>query len=126
MWVKKTPTEMLEDRRQEKRARFLLAIVLGAVSCVLVSITKNWHSVYQGGDFFVTLAEVPRRLPDALFFGLIVGLLFYRFKTKDRTVVCFSCGKAGYIGTTSRCSCGGELGKMAGVKWKKDPANHRR
>ena len=118
MWIKKTPAEIVEDSRKRKRDRLKGAIAVGVVTVVLVSITKGWHSVYRGGGFFASADEIPRRLVMALIFGAFVGLLFYRFRPRSRTVVCSSCGKTGFIGDTSRCSCGGQFERLDDVKWR--------
>ena len=108
----------IEDKRKRKRERLKGSIAVGVVTAVFFLITKGWHSVYRGGGFFASADEIPRRLVVALIFGVFVGLLFYSIRPKNRTVVCTSCGKAGFVGGTSRCSCGGQLEKLDDVKWR--------
>src|SRR5665213_284263 len=117
MWHKKTPVELAEDRRKLKRDRLTRSIAIGLVTFILALVTKGWHSVYQGGDFFASYDEMPRRLVGALIFGAVVGLLFYNFWQKSKTIVCSSCGKTGYAGSTSRCSCGGHFESMDAVSY---------
>ena len=118
MWVKRTPAEIVEGRRSRKRVRVKSAVFFGVFVAVLTTLLMGWREATDRGRFVVPLAEIPRRLPVSLIFGVLVGLLFYGLGSRKPTVVCSKCGNVGYAGDSVHCPCGGQLEDIEEMKWK--------
>ena len=66
----------------------------------------------------VPLEEASSRLPRSLFFGIIVGLIFYCFPGDSaKNMVCPKCKKVTRKDSQIQCSCGGHLEDAETMKW---------
>ena len=119
MWVKKTPTEIVEVRRNRKRERVKSAAFMGIFMTVLTTFMMGWREAANRGHLLAPFGEIPKRLPVSLFFGVVSGLVYYYwFRLKPPTVVCPKCGTVGYASESSQCSCGGQQEDIEEMKWK--------
>jgi hypothetical protein len=119
MWVKRTKQELAAAKLEAKRGRRFLAILLGGVLCLGFTFLhgKYWSRRYS--SVFVSLDEVPHRLPFSLVGGVLAGFLFYLSKPASRkTVVCPRCDKTKWQDSQMECSCGGHFEDIETLKWK--------
>jgi ribosomal protein L37E len=117
MWTKRTPAEIVEARRDRRRHRVKGAIFVGVLVTVGTTLSFGWIEAAPRGRFLVPVDELLGRLPMTIIFGLVAGLLGFRFGGKKTTVVCSKCGRVDYAGDTKRCSCGGRLEDIEEMKW---------
>jgi hypothetical protein len=120
MWVKRTEQELEAAKQEAKRERRFFAIVLGGIACLGFTCLhgKYWRR-HGYTSAFVSLDEVPDRLPFSIAGGVIVGLLFYWCKPASRkTVICPHCDKSKFDDGVTRCSCGRDFEDIKTLIWK--------
>jgi hypothetical protein len=120
MWVKRTEQELEAAKREAKRDRRLLAALLGGLVCLGFAFLhgKYWRR-HGYTSAFVSLDEVPGRLPFSLVIGIFIGLLFYWCKPASRkTMICSHCDKSKFDDGVTRCSCGRDFVDIKTLIWK--------
>jgi hypothetical protein len=120
MWVKRTEQELEAAKQDAKRQRRLLAILVGGLVCLGVAFlhARSWRR-HGYTSAFVSLDEVPGRLPFSLAIGVIIGLIFYWSKPASRkTVICPRCEKSKWQDSETECPCGGHFEDIKTLIWK--------
>jgi hypothetical protein len=120
MWIKRTEQEIAAAKLEAKRGRRFISILLGVVVClgfafVHIKTRRNPSNT----SAFVSLDEIPSRLPFSIVGGVIAGLLFYWSNALTRkTVVCPRCEKTKWQDSQTECSCGGHFEDVQTLRWK--------
>lgn len=118
MWVKRTPSEVAQVRRERRRHRFTSALFFGLFVLLLTLFVFGWRESADRSRLLVPFDEIWRRLPATVVYGLLTAAFYYRFGRNKPTVVCPKCGKVQYASNSKLCSCGGNFEDIEEMKWK--------
>lgn len=119
MWVKRTQQEIEDAKREVKRNRKFLAVLLGIAICLGSTFLHGKYWRRSGyASVFVSFSEVSHRLPFSATGGVLAAFLFYWCKPMSRkTVICTHCDKAKADDGVAQCSCGKDFVGLETVKW---------
>jgi hypothetical protein len=119
MWQKRTDQEIADARRQDRRTRKILATLFGTVVGVGFLFIRSGRAWFvHHASQYVSWDEIPVRIPVALIFGSLAGLIVYRYRSPGkRTMICPHCDKTKFDDGVTQCSCSREFVDIETVKW---------
>ena len=118
MWVKRTPDELAKLKHQRLSSGIRGGIFMAIVVTVVLAFCYGGISPSAHGRLFVPVDAAFDRLPSAVIFGVVVGVIYFVFSTRaDRRVICPSCGTMKSRDGDCHCKCGGHFEKGDDLKW---------
>jgi len=118
MWVKRTESEIAEERQRQRRRHSRNALLAGALLMVMVTCTFGWAQGGHGGRFLVPPAKYSSRLPTAVVAGIVAALAFYKWERDRPMMICPKCEVTKYQDDVRECSCGGHFEIMENMKYE--------
>jgi hypothetical protein len=120
MWIKRTPEEIVEAKKQRRSMRIRQALIIGAISAILTLFMYSNVRSYRGpaDQIFIPLDQIASRVPCAIIMGIIAAIImdWFTFRVK-RELVCPRCGQIKNSDNILQCSCGGNFEKREEMKW---------
>jgi hypothetical protein len=118
MWVKRTESEITEERRQQRQNRLRSAVVFGVLVTIFTTCFFGREEAgRRGGRFTVPAYELPQRLHFSIPCGVLVAFLFPMFGRKRPVMICPKCEVTKYDDSVAGCSCGGHFEKIEEMKY---------
>ncbi|MGA2556189.1 MAG: hypothetical protein ABSG04_07935 [Verrucomicrobiota bacterium] len=116
MWVKRTESELAEERRRRRRSRLRGSALCGLLVTTAGAFFYSWGEAGNRERSPVPLNELPTRLPGCLVFGVLAAALIYKFERKRPVMICPNCEATKYDDNLFQCSCGGRFEKLEEMK----------
>jgi hypothetical protein len=120
MWKKLTEEEIAEARIRSRNMRKRIAILTGmGFSLLFIFVrSRGWSAHYSSP--FVSLDEIPARIPVALIFGILFGWVIYQYPAKRQSImICPHCEATKREDSETHCPCGGQFVNIETMKWVK-------
>lgn len=119
MWVKRTESEVAEERRQQRQSRLRAAALFGAFVTVVTTFFYGWAEAGRRGRITVPTGELLLRLRVSVVVGAVATWVFYKFERKRPIMICPKCEATKYDDNLAGCSCGGHFEKIEEMKYVK-------
>ena len=88
MWVKRTESEIAEERRRQGRSRLRAAALFGVFLTLVTALTFGSREIEGRHRFTVPTSEILSRLPLSIVFGAVAALAIYKFQRTRPTMIC--------------------------------------